>query len=371
MSGKLADIVVAVLFLVSASGEQCPDPDLVTPPSGCDPASTAEANLDICLPKKKTLFGVVAIRAAPDVPDWAWTYASNVLARYLDSNQDGHADDSKLIAAMAPTNFRLGFAILKCRGSIGRDRLKDSWLGIARTQGQESLSEDTRFQRQVIEELHHGVFHGLEIAYPTVFRSHNSELSAAIDEAYGNCQKSYVCAMAGDCTHYTCTCTNAPQLCDDAGQYDCSFRAGSCYGVFHYATPSCGGECLVAEGFYHAWTTAYGYKCAGNAVGMASEWEVCTASALACNSQTAKLHALVTGTAASQQTLGYVLPSVLPDGTYSATTVPITTTQTSAGASTGAPGSGGTTTVPPSVSSAPILIMGWASFMMVASGLLF
>lgn len=308
-------ILVLSAVLVSISGEVCPDPDFVTPPSGCNPSSTTEANLDICLPKKLTIFGVV-IRGAPDVPDWAWTYATNVLARYLDSDQDGLADDSNLVAALEPNNLALGFAILKCRGSIGGDRLKDSWFGIARTQGQESLSEDTRFQAQVIEELHHGVFHGLEQAYPTVFASHSSELKTAIDEAYGNCQKAAVCAMAGDCTHYTCTCTNDPQPCDDAGQYDCSFNTGSCDGVFHYAEASCGAGCLVTEGFYHAWTAAYGYDCGGR--DMSAEWEACTAAALSSNPKTASLYAIVTGTAASQQTLGYVLPSTLPDGTYNA-----------------------------------------------------
>lgn len=319
-SGAVAILTLFVLLLGGA-GEECPDPDSVSPPSGCDPDSVAESNLDVCLPQKATFWGVT-IRAAPDVPGWAFQYASNVLLKYLDSDEDGVADDSRLVAAIGKNNRRnsLGFAILKCRGSIGRGRLKDSWFGIARTQGQESLTSDVIFQRQVIEELHHGIYHGLEDAYPSVFEGSSSELQAAIDQTYGNCEESAVCAIAGNCQHYTCRCTKeAPETCTDAGEYDCSFNAGSCDGVFHYATPSCGGGCLLTEGFYHAWTTAYGYQCGGRAAEMASEWEICTAAGLASNPKTVLIHELVTGQAASQRTLGYVLPSALPDGTYNGT----------------------------------------------------
>jgi len=321
MKSAAAAIQVILAFLLGGSGEECPDPDTVSPPSGCNPDSIKEDNLDVCLPQKQTHWGVT-IRAAPDVPTWAFEYASNVLWRYLDSDNDGRADDPNVARALANGgNDRLGFAILKCRGSIGGERLKDAWWGIARTQGQESLESGDRFQRQVIEELHHGIYHGLEEAYPSVFRGSRSELQAAIDQTYGNCERSDVCALAGNCRHYMCSCSNAPNSCSDAGEYDCSFRTGSCDGVFHYATPSCGGECLLTEGFYHAWTTAYGYECGGDAASMASEWEVCTAADLASNPKTAKINELVTGQAASQQSLGYVLPSVLPDGTYDASVV--------------------------------------------------
>jgi len=256
----------------------------------------------------------VVIRGAPDVPEWAWTYGTNVLARFLDSDEDGQPDDADLVAALAPNEHRVGFALLVCRGSIGRDLLKDSWYGIARTQGQESLSSDTRFQAQVIEEFHHGIFHGLEKVYPRIFGAHDSELRAAIDEAYGDCEMAHKCAMEGNCKDYDCTCPHAPEACDDAGQYDCRFVAGSCDGVFHYAEASCSSACLVTEGFYHAWVEAHHYHCGGE--DMSSEWEACSAEEMASNPKTAKLNALVTGKATSQKDLGYMLPSVLPDGRY-------------------------------------------------------
>ena len=77
----------------------CPDPDSVGIPEGCDPESTTADNLDKCLPQKALIFGI-SIRGAADVPDWAFTYASNVLAQYLDSDMDGVADDDKLVAAL-------------------------------------------------------------------------------------------------------------------------------------------------------------------------------------------------------------------------------------------------------------------------------
>ena len=215
---------------------------------------------------------------------------------------------------------RLGFAILKCRGTIGRGRLKDSWYAIARTQAQRALVSDegdTRFQRQVIEEFHHGIYHGLESAYPSVFgsSSENSELAIAIRDSFGNCELSGICAPAENCEHYQCECSNHDGSCNDAGQYNCRFNRGSCDGAFHYSAPSCGpGSCLMTEGFYHAWTAAYGYNCGGR--DLSNEWELCDRDEFMANSHVEKLRKLVMGLSESQAVHGYNLPSRLPDGVY-------------------------------------------------------
>ena len=55
--------------------------------------------------------------------------------------------------------------------------------------------------------------------------------------------KPYKCGKC-NCEHYQCRCQNMDQngqpVCNDAGQYDCSFIRNSCNGAFHYATPGCG-----------------------------------------------------------------------------------------------------------------------------------
>ena len=239
---------------------------------------------------------------------------------------------------------RLGFAILKCRGTIGRGRLKDSWYAIARTQAQRALVSDegdTRFQRQVIEEFHHGIYHGLESAYPSVFgsSSENSELAIAIRDSFGNCELSGICAPAENCEHYQCECSNHDGSCNDAGQYNCRFNRGSCDGAFHYSAPSCGpGSCLMTEGFYHAWTAAYGYNCGGR--DLSNEWELCDRDEFMANSHVEKLRKLVMGLSESQAVHGYNLPSRLPDGVYnvrgeeSASSTTTTKTATTSASST-------------------------------------
>jgi len=297
---------------------QCPDPDDVKIPAGCDPESTTDANVDICLPQKRLVFGV-PVRAAADVPIWALEYSWKVLAQYLDSDMDGNADDKELVKALISSGWQLGFAVLKCRGTIGRGKLKDSWFSISRTQGQPSLDADSKFQRQTLEEMHHGIYHGLELAYPSVFGPYpGTELHAAIQDLKGNCEDSGVCSVSSaGCNQYSCHCMDS--VCTDSGQYDCTFIPGSCDGVFHYASPSCGpGSCLVTEGFYHGWMAAHGYNCDGNALNMASEWELCSQEEFSTHPKAAKLHALVTGTSSSASETGYILPSLLPNGVYDA-----------------------------------------------------
>ncbi|MEM7384510.1 MAG: hypothetical protein AAF514_06145, partial [Verrucomicrobiota bacterium] len=171
--------------------------------------------------RKIVVFGVPVYKYRDAAP-WALFYGAAVLAEYLDSDEDGKPDDPDVIAALTSSDHKEGVAILNQRGDVGSGDYKDSFWGISRVGGQTSLEGEGHFKRQTIEEFHHAFYHGLEIAYPSVFGSEpGSELMLAVEQAYGDCEFCSDCAP--DCEHYDC---QSPD--------DCRFIPGSCGGASHY-----------------------------------------------------------------------------------------------------------------------------------------
>lgn len=281
----------------------CPDPVTIQLPTNCEEDVVTPENVEFCTPKNASVFGVY-VRATWVVPNWALDYARDVLTQYLDSDGDGVADDPRLIESLKAGKPLTGFLLLRCRGEIGRGEFKNSWYGIARIGEDpvnvESAIKGSMFERSLLEEFHHGIYHGLQRAYPAVFDGPMSVLGRAVTEAIGTCEDAHTCAPT--CDHYNCQ-----------NSYDCTFEENSCDGVFHYAEPSCNSGCLVTEGFWHAFSTAFGYKCGPNGQdGLKGEWEVCTAAELESNPKTTPLYKLVTNRDPSQEEFGYRLPTVLP-----------------------------------------------------------
>lgn len=256
--------------------------------------------------QKINVFGIPVYKHHDAAP-WALAYGAAVLAEYLDSNEDGQPDDPAVVAALTSDDRKEGVAILNQRGDIGSGPYKDSFWGISRVGGQTSLDGEGHFKRQTLEEFHHALYHGLEIAYPSVFGTETgTELMLAVEQAYGDCEFCSDCAP--DCEHYDC-----------AGADDCTFVPGSCGGASHYATPSCGpGGCLCAENFYLAWTSLFGLQ-VEYCDKLASEWEPCTPEAMMTDPRVEMLYLLVSGQSDSAAEFGYVLPSAAPDGIYAPT----------------------------------------------------
>ena len=198
--------------------------------------------------KKIAIFGINVFKYR-DAELWALVHAATILAEYLDSDEDGTVDDPAVVAALTSSDRKEGVAVLNKRGDVGSGDYKDSFWGITRVGGQACLDCEGHFRRQTIEEFHHAIYHGLEMAYPSTFGSvPGTELMLAVEQAYGDCE--YCSDCAPDCTHYDCE-----------GPDDCTFVPGSCSGASHYATPGCGpGGCLAAENFYLAWTTSLDFR---------------------------------------------------------------------------------------------------------------
>lgn len=253
--------------------------------------------------QKIAIFGINVYKYQ-DAESWALVHAATILAEYLDSDEDGAVDDPAVVAALMSDDRKEGVAILNKRGDVGSGDYKDSFWGITRVGGQACLDCEGHFRQQTIEEFHHALYHGLEIAYPSAFGSvPGTELMLAVEQAYGDCE--YCSDCAPDCEHYDCQ-----------GPDDCTFIPGSCGGASHYATPSCGpGGCLAAENFYLAWTSLYGLQ-VEHCDDLVSEWEPCTPEAMMSDPRVELLYTLVSGQSDSAEQLGYVLPSGAPDGNY-------------------------------------------------------
>ena len=174
--------------------------------------------------QKIAIFGINVYKHKDAAP-WAFLYGATVLADYLDSNEDGLVNDPAVVVALTSAKRKDGAAILNQRGDVGSGDYKNSFWSITRVGGQTSLEGDGYFQRQTIEEFHHTLYHGLEIAYRSVFGTEpGTELMLAVEQAYSDCEFSSDCAP--DSEYYDCQ-----------GPDDCTFVPGSCCGASHYARP--------------------------------------------------------------------------------------------------------------------------------------
>lgn len=65
-------------------------------PNGCDKDVLTVDNSVLCLPKVADFWGVT-MRGTANLPEWAWIYAQNVFAKYIDSDGDGKPDDPTML----------------------------------------------------------------------------------------------------------------------------------------------------------------------------------------------------------------------------------------------------------------------------------
>lgn len=274
---KLFSSIATILFAMS-----CGD-DTVTPSENIDPGNdpnfTIVAHSDSGLTKanrKVVVFGI-DIYAAAKVEDAKLLHAANVMAQYLDNDEDGTPDNQAIVDRMI--SERAFLTMWK-----SEDDLTEPPSG---RRGQDLGNDETnptyvtsgftgRFDASLEEVLHIITAAGYALEYPEVFgETTGSQIADAMDLARGG------------------QFTSIPNTYPDGAWYS-------------YDDATCEYNCMVAEYHYWALTSILGAQ-QNRFDEIGQEWKLNTREKV--KSQDAAVYLLMTDPR-------YNFATVLPDGTY-------------------------------------------------------
>ena len=262
--------LVPLFLLVSCGGDVTGPPD-----PGNDPNFTIVAHSDAGFTstnRKVEVLGV-PIYAYADVEDVKLLHAANIMAQYLDNDEDGVVDNPALLSALISSNAAL--YMWKQEGQqgsinaqdLGADESVPAWHNNGHT---------SRFDA-ALEEIWHVITHsGFANAYPDAFgEDAGTSLTNAMDIARGGRFQSVPSPYPGGAWY-----TYDDQTCD--------------YG------------CMATEYIYWAMTSVLGAQ-ENRAGEIQQEWKLNTK---------AKVQQMDTAIYQLMTDPQYVFPIVLPDGTY-------------------------------------------------------
>ncbi|WP_298901143.1 hypothetical protein [uncultured Psychroserpens sp.] len=282
--------ITAVLMLTTIlSCTSCSSDDSTTTTttetinSGNDPNFSIVANNDGILSsanRKVVVFGI-DIYAVSDVSDANLLHAANVMAQYLDNDEDGIPDNQAVVDQMTANQaFLFMWASENDLDNIDFPNGREGQdLGNEETNPTYVSSGLTGRFDAALEEVWHIITHaGYSQVYPNVFGEQaGSQLSNAMDIARGG------------------QFTSIPN----------PYPAGAWY---TYDDSTCDYNCMNTEYFYWAMTSILGAQATDTRLAeIQQEWDLNT-QALVQNTDT-EVYGLLTDAQ-------YNLPTVLPDGTY-------------------------------------------------------
>ena len=221
---------LSLLFAISIVLIACKKDQVVLP--GNDPNFTIEINSDNSFSSfnKKVLVFVVPIYAVSKVDDLRLLHAANIMAQYLDNNEDGEVDNPLVLAAMLSANAFMvmwknesDLNIDPPSNAEGQDLGNDETIIDWHTNGQIGQFD------AALEEVLHIITHvGYANAFPAVFGEQaGSSLSNAMDVARGG--------------QFTSIPNNYPEEA-----------------WYHYDDATCDYNCMVTEYMYWALTSLLG-----------------------------------------------------------------------------------------------------------------
>lgn len=266
-------LILGIFFLTACNKNDGPiDP-------GNDPNFTIVANEDGVLKRfnrKVVVFGV-DIYAVPKVTDQNLLHAANVMAQYLDNDEDGIPDNQAVVDKLAENKAYM--VLWKKRrdllsfpkGRTGQD------LGNDETHPSYVINGKTGTFDASLEEVFHIITHaGYAEVYPDVFgEKEDSEIADAMDIARGG------------------KFTSIPKSYPNDAWYS-------------YKDRSCNYACQVTEYHYWALTSILGAQ-ENRGSDISAEWKLNTREKVETTDKAA--YALLTDPK-------YGFPTVLPDGSY-------------------------------------------------------
>ena len=265
--------IVLALSMFSCNKKESKSIKEVTP--GNDPNFKIVAHTDAGFTKtnRKVMVFDIPIYAYADVDDAKLLHAANIMAQYIDNNEDG-AIDNPLVHKTLITN-KAALYIWKKESQSGTINAQD--LGDDETSIDWHKNGKTGRFDAALEEVFHVITHsGYSKAYPEIFgENKNSEIAKAMDIARGG--------------HFEIIPSNYP--------------ANAWY---TYNDNTCEYNCMVTEYFYWAQTSILGAQ-QNRYNEIKQEWKFNTKDKIE-NGDKA-IYTLLTDPK-------YKLPTVLPDGTY-------------------------------------------------------
>jgi hypothetical protein len=242
---------------------------------GSDPNFTIVSHSDpgyTSTNRKVVVFGI-PIYAYSDVEDSKLLHAANLMAQYLDNNEDGVIDNQTLVNTMTASNTALYlWKKASQQGTINAQDLgADESIPAWHTNGHTG-----RFDA-ALEEVWHVITHsGYASAYPTIFGEQaGSSLCIAMDTARGG--------------NFTSIPTPYPTNA-----------------WYSYTDATCNYDCMATEYIYWAMSSMLGAQ-ANRLSEIQQEWKLNTKTKVQ-NTDT-RIYSLLTNPT-------YKFPTVLPDGTY-------------------------------------------------------
>ncbi|MFA8433591.1 MAG: hypothetical protein ACEPOZ_03645 [Marinifilaceae bacterium] len=267
-----------LLFMAGCHKDDSSTPTSVK--SGNDPNFKIEANKEGVLTtfsKKVEVFGI-KIFAASKVEDKKLLHAANVMAQYLDNDEDGKVDNSKVLEEMKKRNASI--VLWKEESDLdltppknwelqdlGNDETHPDFV----TKGKKGTFDAS------LEEILHLITHvGYANAYPEVFgEKAGSKIAMAMDNARG-------------------------------GFFDKIPGSYPAVAWYTYDDKTCDYSCQVTEYFYWALTSILGAQ-ENRSSEIGNEWKLNTKEKV--GNKDLKVFELLTDAK-------YKLPTILPDGSY-------------------------------------------------------
>ncbi len=284
---KLISLSILIITVIILGCVSCSDSssNIVTQPTGNisegnDPNFKIVANNDTGLTnfnRKVVVFGI-DIYAAPKVEDTKLLHAVNIMAQYIDNNEDGVVDNQLVVDKMIENKAFLFLWKTESdmpsnppSGRLGQDLGNDETIPNFVSGGKTGTFDAS------LEEVWHIITHaGYSKAYPTIFGENaGTSLTNAMDVARGG------------------NFTTIPS----------PYPASSWY---TYDDATCTYDCQATEYFYWAMSSVLGAQ-SNRLNDISQEWKLNTKAKV--QTTDATIYGLLTNAE-------YKFPTVLPDGTY-------------------------------------------------------
>jgi len=242
------------------------------------------------LPKYGEVFEIPFF-ASNRVSDSKLLHAMNIMAQYLDNDEDGIPDNPAVVDELV--NRGAGMIMFSDENEAENSRIWDTDLPLDRLQelyAEETIISGSRFDASLEEIFHLITDIGYEGVYPSIFGEFSgSQLADLMDNARGG--------------HFE----NEGTMREDGETFQIAVPAYYPAGAWYtYDDETCTYDCMNTEYIYCAMTSFLGAQ--ENLCGeIGDEWKLCTKEKVM--SQDPGIYALLTDST-------YGLPTVLPDGTY-------------------------------------------------------